>query len=292
MKRAILCVLLCVFSLSAYCANDRGLFWQLKSEGATVYLFGSIHLADKGFYPLRSEVEEAFATADTLAVEADILNADPVMEQQLMFQYGMYPAGQKLNDHISEQAFNQLKSALIEHQLPLPEAMFSRMRPGMLMVTLGYMAAMKTGLDVQYGLDLHFLKQAGKDGKQIVELEGSKKLMKMLGEIGPAEFIIEETLKQLGETVELMQPLVEAWKSGDEKTMVQLAIETMDSGSPESDALVETFLYSRNRGMADKVKGFIKQGGTYFVVAGSAHFVGDKGVPALLREAGFKVKRL
>ncbi|MCV6605024.1 MAG: TraB/GumN family protein, partial [Porticoccaceae bacterium] len=81
------------------------------------------------------------------------------------------------------------------------------------------------------------------------------------------------------------------WKQGDESTIEKIAVDSMDSGSKESSALVDAFLYDRNRGMAEKVEGFIQKGGTYFVVAGSAHFVGDKGVPVLLRKAGYSVER-
>ncbi|MCV6604242.1 MAG: TraB/GumN family protein, partial [Porticoccaceae bacterium] len=183
-------LLLLIFSCAAWSANDKALFWEIKTKGATVYLFGSIHLADQSFYPLRPEIEEAFASADALAVEADILNVDAVKEQQLLFKYGMYPAGELLTDHVSEKTYSALKSSLAKHQLPLPEAMYSRMRPGTLMVTLGYLSGIQAGLDVRYGLDLHFLKQATKIGKSIVELEGSENLMQLLASMGPADFLI------------------------------------------------------------------------------------------------------
>ncbi|MGS2722528.1 TraB/GumN family protein [Porticoccus sp. GXU_MW_L64] len=283
--------LLVVFCGTAWSANDKALFWKLQTEEATVYLFGSIHLANSSFYPLREEIEKAFASADALAVEADILNVDAVQEQRLLFKYGMYPAGEKLTEHISEKTFNDLKSSLLKHNLPLPEAMYTRMRPGTLMVTLGYLVAAQSGLNPGDGLDVHFLRQATETGKQIIELEGSEQLMALLASLGPADFLVQETIEQLDMASEMMAPMVTAWKQGDEKALEKITVDSMDTGSKESKALVDAFLYERNRGMAEKIKGYVKKGGTYFVVAGAAHFVGEKGVPELLKKAGYFLER-
>ena len=44
--------------------------------------------------------------------------------------------------------------------------------------------------------------------------------------------------------------------------------------------------------MANAIKGFLDGKGTYFVVIGAGHLVGDKGIPKLLQNAGFDVRRL
>lgn len=48
--------------------GGRGFMWEVESNGNTVYLVGSMHIADESFYPLRKEFEEAFAEADYLGV--------------------------------------------------------------------------------------------------------------------------------------------------------------------------------------------------------------------------------
>ena len=54
--------------------GGRGFMWEVESNGNTVYLVGSMHIADDSFYP-RPEFEEAFAEADYLGVEIDISKA-------------------------------------------------------------------------------------------------------------------------------------------------------------------------------------------------------------------------
>ena len=61
-----------VVSSGAYAENDKAFVWQVSSEQATVYLMGSIHFADKSFYPLRKEIEEAYSRSNALVVEMDI----------------------------------------------------------------------------------------------------------------------------------------------------------------------------------------------------------------------------
>ena len=61
----------------AQAENDRAFFWKVSTveggqDAATVYLMGSIHFADKSFYPLRKEIEQAFDQSDYLVVELDV----------------------------------------------------------------------------------------------------------------------------------------------------------------------------------------------------------------------------
>ena len=63
-KRLLLVLSLFVFTY-AHAENDKAFFWQVTSgqdtsNMTTVYLMGSIHFADKSFYPLRPEIEQAF----------------------------------------------------------------------------------------------------------------------------------------------------------------------------------------------------------------------------------------
>src|SRR3569833_4420418 len=58
-------------------AARRYLFWRASSPGSTVYLLGSIHIGRPEMYPLSSAIDQAFARADALVVEADVTAIDP-----------------------------------------------------------------------------------------------------------------------------------------------------------------------------------------------------------------------
>ena len=68
----------------SYAENDKAFFWQVESESATVYLLGSIHYADPGFYPLRPAIEKAFEASDKLVVEIAIDEAMAKTYQDLI----------------------------------------------------------------------------------------------------------------------------------------------------------------------------------------------------------------
>ena len=48
----------------------------------------------------------------------------------------------------------------------------------------------------------------------------------------------------------------------------------------------------RNVGMANKIKQYLDSSGTYFVLIGAAHYVGENNIIELLHQAGVKGTRL
>ena len=101
--RAFFCGLF--FCAQVFASEDRALFWKLSSEHSEVYLLGSIHFANSGFYPLRSEIEQAFDASDTLVVEVDITQVSPA---SIMTMDTMYPQGESIKDHVSQETYNEL----------------------------------------------------------------------------------------------------------------------------------------------------------------------------------------
>jgi uncharacterized protein YbaP (TraB family) len=51
---------------------QQSFLWEVKSDTATVYLFGTIHVGKKDMYPLAPLIEQALAASEALAVEADV----------------------------------------------------------------------------------------------------------------------------------------------------------------------------------------------------------------------------
>ena len=98
----------------------------------------------------------------------------------------------------------------------------------------------------------------------------------------------------------------EAWKTGDLQffedmyDIEKIKAEAEKAGTPLSDKQAElTSLYNsqmvfdRNLGMRDKLKELISSGKkNIFVAIGEAHFVGEKGLIALLKAEGYDVKRV
>src|SRR3569832_968705 len=71
-------------------AARRFLFWRVSSPGSTVYLLGSIHFGRPEMYPLSSAIDQAYARADALVVEADVTAIDPEQTAAWMAAKAMY----------------------------------------------------------------------------------------------------------------------------------------------------------------------------------------------------------
>ncbi len=283
-----------VFLLSqmALAANDRALFHAVQADRATVFLLGSIHFADASFYPLRTEIERAFKNADQLVVEADILNMDQAQIQAFIIKNGMYQGQETLRDHISDETWKLLQAYISNSSMPIPEAMLLRQKPGMLAMTLSSLMLLQQGLSPDYGVDMHFLRQASQLGKPVLELEGVKQQIDMLLGLNMPELLLRQALDEVDDAAEMAASMTQAWKAGDTKLLHKLFIEDPIAENPDFEDLMEHLDFERNRQMVQKIDAYIERGGVYFVVVGAAHLLGEKGIPALLQKRGYTIKRL
>jgi uncharacterized protein YbaP (TraB family) len=282
--------LLILFMASARAVNDRALFWQVQSDTAKVYLLGSIHYADESFYPLRREIEQAFYSSGHLVVEINI-DADKAQRyRELMQQKGSYQGEATIRDHISEETYRQLQHRL--RRLGMPLDMVHKQKPGMLVLTLTAVQVMKMGFMPELGIDAYFLKRAVDSKKHIIELETVEQQMDIFLNVSDGDLILRETLHSLDEADMLMMDMTRCWKRGDEACLEQILFEDAMTRYPSLIRIYDDLFFRRNENMANDIKGFLEGEGTYFAVIGAGHLVGDKGIPALLRNAGFDVGRL
>ena len=109
MKKYVLIFLSFLVVANACAEDDKAFFWQVNSARASVYLMGSIHFADKSFYPLRKEIVDVYDKSDALVVELDINNIDHNAYNRLLLEKGMYKDGATIKDVISEKTWLQLE---------------------------------------------------------------------------------------------------------------------------------------------------------------------------------------
>ena len=284
--------LLFIFATNtATAANDRGLLLEAHKDKKTVYLLGSIHLADQSFYPLRKTIEKAYQESDALVVEADVIamESDPVLQQKVMLE-SLYPPGQQLKDHIPPEVYARLQQWL--HDRQIPEANFNRMRPAIAMITLSLIEMQARGLDPKAGIDRHFLNQAHKEGKTILELESVLQQIQMLNSLEKPELYLQQTLDQVSEMDSFVPRITSAWKSGDQEAIHELVIQEGLDEHPEFAPLFELLFYQRNREMAEKIQALSRQHDTLFVVVGAGHLVGAQSITELMEKSGYSIEQI
>ena len=294
MKKLLLSII-CFFVFAyAHAANDKAFFWQVTSDTATVYLLGSIHFADKSFYPLRQEIENAFSRCEYLVVELDVNKVDAEIYNSLLSQKGVYKDGKTIKDVISNETWLQLQKRL--DQLNINYDVIKNYRPGVLVLTLTAMQVMHMGFDPQLGIDVHFLLEATRQAKNIIELETLEQQINLFLNIPDGELLLKESLYSLDESELMMANMVSYWKYGDETQMNKLLFEDAIEDYPAFSEIYDRLFYERNEQMTLKIDAMLKQkaaGKTfYFVVVGAGHLIGEQGIVNALKEKGYDVKRL
>ena len=270
--------------------NDRALFWQVRSDNAMVYLLGSIHYADESFYPLREEIERSFHSSDHLVVEINIDAEKARRYRELVQQKGSYKGDKTIRDEISGETYRQLEYRL--NHLGMPMDMVHKQKPGVLVLTLTAVQVMKMGFMPELGIDAYFIHSALNTGKNIIELETVEEQLDVFLNITDGDLLLREALFSLREAEMLMMDMIFCWKRGDEVCLESILFEDALTSYPSFVSIYDILFFRRNEDMASDIKSFLDSKGTYFVVIGAGHFVGDKGIPKLLKQAGYEVRRL
>ncbi len=270
-------------------------FWQVSHNGNLVYLLGSIHLAQPDLYPLHEKIESAFAESQYLAVEVDILNMDHMQMQVDVMKKARYSDGSKLKHHIPPYEYMKLKNRLKGHNIKIE--MFESYEPWYISMLLDSLNYTKLKYDSQLGVDYHFLKQATGQ-KEIIELESAEFQIDLIDgfseELQLAQ--LRGSLRSLDVLQQELESMFEVWKSGNDEEL-HAYLEQYWEDSEEYQELIteynEAMLDNRNIGMTNKIESYLlgKEKGTYFVIVGAAHYVGDMGIVKLLVDRGYTVEK-
>ncbi len=276
---------------TAFGETQNAFLWKLEKEDASAYILGSIHVANKQFYPLNTEIEAAFESCPVLAVEVNINEMDPLAMTGIVMEKAFYKDGDTLKNHISEEIYNVLEKKLEEFGLDLNS--LNQSKPWFIAMMISNLELQKLGFDPSYGIDQHFLDLAAEEKRKVVELESFDFQIRLLEQFTDKdqelflsyELISEETTKQG------LDDLVSAWKEGDAPRMEELLYKPLTE-NPDFLPVYEKLFYNRNIAMAGKIEEYLKTKQCHFVVVGSGHLIGEQGIIALLKEKGYKIKQL
>ncbi|WP_444923006.1 TraB/GumN family protein [Microbulbifer sp. DLAB2-AF] len=289
--RSIALVLILFVGTASAAETDQGIFWKATKEDKTVYLLGSIHLATEDYYPMRSQIERAYAQSDAVAVEADILAAesDMLIQQKIMME-SVYQGERSLRDDLPADLYKKLQAWM--HKRNMPEAMFIRQRPAIAMISMSMIEMQAQGLNPELGIDRHFLSKAKKDGKPVLELEGILQQFQLLNGLDNPALLLQQTLEQLEDISTFLPKLTSAWKAGDDKALNHLIILDGLEESPEYQPLYEKLFFQRNEKMANKIILKAPKYRKLFVVVGAGHLVGQGSIAELMKQKGYKLERI
>jgi uncharacterized protein YbaP (TraB family) len=262
--------------------------WLAEGASNRVYLLGSVHLLREQDHPLPQVIENVYDDAETLYMELDMDDIDPVLMQATINRLGMLEDGTSLRDVMGEALYADAMTAAAELDIPL--GMLEKTEPWYAAITVEQLALTRIGFNPLYGIEMHLLNKAAGDGKEILGFESVEQQLGYLDglSLDAQRDLLMQTLAESAAIRDIMDDLISAWRSGDIDYLEETLLDDV-SGYPE---LYETIVASRNRLWVDTIDDLLERDEDYLVVVGALHLVGEDGVPRLLEQRGVRITQM
>jgi len=266
-------------------------FWEIRGNNGSVYVLGTIHVADKDFYPLEKNVLRAFDKADRLVSEiggaADFEALASELQTVIMKNMNTDPQKSLLNV-LSEDELTFLYETVGDdtvHQLAL-------FNPWILNTILSQFLMAKVGLEAGAGIDMYLMQRA--ENKKIEALDTVEQQIAALsyGTFDDQLAILKDSiqaLRNIDKSMKEIHKIRDLYLSNNRKALsallVELLLEVPSSFSEKkAQAYIDALLTDRNRIWAQKFDSYLREGGNTFVFAGAAHFLGKTSVFEIMRQ--------
>ena len=262
--------------------------WAVDGRANTVFILGSVHLLREQDHPLPSMIDEAYAEAESIVMEIDMDDLDPIAMQTLITQLGRLTDGRTLADIMGPDLYAEAQKAAATMDIPLD--LLAKTEPWLAAITIEQMALARIGFNPRFGIEMHVMSKAAQDGKSI---DGFETIDEQLGfldglSIESQRDLLMQTLSEGAEIEDMMDALITAWRHGDVDFFEEHVLVEMQA-YPE---LYRAIVADRNERWVDRIDQLLEHEDDYLVIVGALHLVGPDGVPTLLEERGEQVRQL
>jgi uncharacterized protein YbaP (TraB family) len=282
-------LLAAALALASLAAGAQTYLWEVSSLSNRVYLYGTVHAGKKEWFPLDPAVEQAFADAQILVVEADILDTTRMAATGKTLSY--VPPDQ-LKNHVPEADYERFRKIMPRYKLA--EHHVAQMKPFMAVSLLVFSEWARLGYMPELSVDAYLIKKARAEFKPVVEIEGLDVQTRLIESLTEDEnrTIFAGTLTALesGLTGEQINGMVAAWQRGDPTRMLEVA-QKYNQGVEGATAFEEKFVWSRHDPMLAKIQGYLDSREKHFIAVGALHLSGPRGLVELLRKRGYIVRQ-
>lgn len=279
-----------ILPLQVAAEQHAPLLWELGDKDARVYIFGSLHVAPAGIYPLDTRVEDAFGRSDRLVVEIDVTKTDSVALQHAIAERSSMPAGVTLDLIATDYELAVIDEALTASPLDLSDV--DSIQPWLIELLAPDTSAASAGLSAANGVDSHFLQRAHERHMPVIELESVEQQMEALAGSsisGQLAWLIAGLVNRevgLG-----LQYVYELWRAGDVVALDDYLRMPIEYDARAKEVYDRVFL-RRNEAWVVHVEQLLAKRGTTFVVVGAGHLAGDGSLVDLLLDRGHRVRRV
>ena len=268
------------------------LMWRADERaqgGGVLYLLGSIHFGIESATQFPAEIEAAYARSDELVVEVDVSAAAASEAGAGLDERGLLEPPAKLADVLSPPTLERLERTLDARGLPF--SLVEGRKPWYVTNFLVVMQLQDAGYDAAHGVDRQFIDRSS--GKPIVALETLAEQWDLLDRLPlrTQEIMLRDALNQSAHFDRATDQLIEAWRYGDERALQELIFRPVAKDA-EFELFYDSIFFRRNEAMARRLAELARDGKTRFAVLGAGHMLGSRGIPSLLCDRGFEVRRV
>jgi uncharacterized protein YbaP (TraB family) len=274
--------------LSADEATSRATIWKLSDENSTVYLAGSVHLLREKDLPIPAAYDQVYEKSDELVFEIDMKEmTDPTLALK-MKELGTLPEGKTLSDILPADVVAKLTGYL--ESTGLPAALFERMTPGMVFITISSIQALKTGANPNLGLEMTYYQKSTNDNKPSRGLETMEYQISRFNEIEKDRLgeLISHSIDNAEETPKILDKIINSWKAGNAEQLEAVIVKEME----EQPDVKEVLLTQRNKNWIPEIEKALAGDKTVLFLVGAAHLVGTDSVIDLLEKKGHKPEQI
>ena len=263
--------------------DETSALWLAKCPIGSFYLFGSTQVTPGvGYAVFGPVVAAAYAESQEVVNEIDLGAVERAQTIALMKRYGTLKRPATLKSKLSPETWALLEEKFAEAKRST--ALVRSLQPWLVSFALAHHASFASGRDALSDIADRVQERAqrAREGatKPIVGLRTLESQFQMFAALprGVQDALLRSALG--GEaTDELL------WSSP--AMLPQLA-----STNPERKQLYEHLIYRRNEQMAERLFQIGIDGKLRFVAVGILHLVGQRGIPALLGQRGYRITRV
>lgn len=269
----------------------RPLLWQACDADNCLYLLGSFHLLTAEDYPLAPSVDTAFGDSAHLLFELTPDDMDNPETGRRMAQLARRADGSTLQARMPEADWVRLEAFSKARGMPLQQ--FQTLEVWFVALMVNVVEMQRLGLDPALGLDRHLQQRAGKAGKPASGLETVDAQLQVFAGMSDVEQLeaMRDTLDTLDRIDQEIRELHTLWRKGDDEALTARFVDKMVDKYP---ALYRRIQVQRNQAWMPALRAQLDdvRDANAMAVVGSMHLLGDDGLLAMLRKAGYRVDRV
>ncbi len=273
---------------------NRGALFRVEGGGHVAWLFGTIHVGARDFYPLEPRLMAALREATVLALEVDPTGSQNDIARAVR-EHGMYQNGRGPASAELPAPYRPRLDRLLRRYEIGPQSV-ALMKPWMIASLLTVREFEAQGYQAELAVDAWLAQQAHGRGQKVIELESVQGQMALFGRMPLADqalFLQEcidaiEDKEQAGDA----RDIARAWATADQVALDRIAAKTAADTTYSGKFVSQVLLAGRNPTLAVRIAALLKSERRSVAAIGVLHLVGAGSVPELLRARGLLVERV